>query len=65
MYLETCYQDLANTESMQLASAGFRVIVDLAACRSVNPDTLDNDLAQMRTAGIEIIPAADMLQSTL
>ncbi len=50
---------------MQLASAGFRVIVNLAACRSVNPGTLDNDLAQMRTAGIEIIPGADMLQSTL
>ena len=53
------------TTALQLASAGFRVIVNLAACRSVNPGTLDNDLAQMRTAGIEIIPGADMLQSTL
>ena len=63
VYLETCYQDLANTESLQLASANFRVIVNLAACRSVNPETLDKDLAQMRAAGITIVPDADTLQS--
>lgn len=51
------------TTALQLARAGFRVIVNLAACRSVNPETLDDDLAQMRAAGIEIIASADALQS--
>lgn len=51
------------TTALQLASANFRVIVNLAACRSVDPETLDKDLAQMRAAGITIIPDADCLQS--
>jgi len=51
------------TTALQLREAGFRVIVNLGACRSVNPETLDDDLAQMRGAGIEIIPDADALQS--
>lgn len=53
------------TTALQLARAGFRVIVNLAACRSVNPDTLDDDLAQMRDAGIQIINGAEALQSSL
>lgn len=51
------------TTALQLRSAGFRVIVNLGACRSVNPETLDDDLAQMREAGIEIVPDAAALQS--
>lgn len=51
------------TTALQLGSAGFRVIVNLGACRSVNPATLDDDLIQMRAAGIEIIPCAEALQT--
>ena len=51
------------TTALQLARAGFRVIVNLAACRSVNPDTLATDLEQMREAGIELIASASELQN--
>jgi len=53
------------TTALQLRSAGFRVIVNLGACRSVNPATLDDDLAQMRQAGIELVNKADELQTAL
>lgn len=53
------------TTALQLASAKFRVIVNLAACRSVNPETLEKDLAQMRAAGITIISDADKLESAV
>ena len=53
------------TTALQLRSAGFRVIVILGACRSVNPATLDDDLAQMRQAGIELVNKADELQTAL
>jgi len=43
------------TTALQLREAGFRVIVNLGACRSVNPATLEEDLAQMHRCGIETI----------
>lgn len=50
------------TTALQLREADFRVIVNLAACRSVDPSTLEDDLAEMRHAGIEIIRSAAELQ---
>ena len=50
------------TTALQLSKAGFRVIVNLGACRSVNPATLEADLAQMQNAGIEIIHSASELR---
>jgi hypothetical protein len=40
------------------------VIVNLGACRSVNPATLKDDLAQMHHAGIETIQSANELKSS-
>jgi len=50
------------TTALQLRSAGFRVIVNLAACRSVDPATLDDVVAQLRSAGIELVTSAAELQ---
>ena len=50
------------TTALQLSKVGFRVIVNLGACRSVNPATLEADLAQMQNAGIEIIQSATELR---
>ncbi len=50
------------TTALQLSAAGFRVIVNLGACRSVNPATLEEDLAQMHHAGIETIQSANELK---
>lgn len=52
------------TTALQLSEAGFRVIVNLAACRSVNPATLEDDLAQMRRAGITTIQSAKELKTS-
>ncbi len=52
------------TTALQLKKAGFEVIVNLAACRSVNPATLLDDLEEMRGAGITITCSAAELQST-
>lgn len=52
------------TTALQLSEAGFRVIVNLGACRSVNPATLEEDLAQMHRAGIEIIQSANELKTS-
>ena len=52
------------TTALQLSAAGFRVIVNLGACRSVNPATLEDDLAQMRLAGVETIQSANELKSS-
>jgi nicotinamidase/pyrazinamidase len=53
------------TTALQLSAAGFRVIVNLGACRSVNPDNLDDDLAQLSAAGIEIVQNAAELATLL
>lgn len=50
------------TTALQLKAAGFAVIVNLAACRSVDPSTLAADRAQMQDAGIEIVAAAALLR---
>jgi nicotinamidase/pyrazinamidase len=52
------------TTALQLSAAGFRVIVNLGACRSVNPATLEDDLAQMHHAGIKTIQSADELKTS-
>jgi len=51
------------TTALQLREAGFRVIVNLAACRSVNPATLEDDLAQLHQAGIETLQSASELKT--
>lgn len=53
------------TTALQLREAGFRVIVNLAACRSVNPATLEADLAQLHQAGIAIVQSASELKSSI
>ena len=52
------------TTALQLSAAGFRVIVNLGACRSVNLATLEDDVAQMHHAGIETIQSANELQNS-
>ena len=52
------------TTALQLSEAGFRVIVNLGACRSVNPATLEDDLAQMHHAGIKTIQSANELETS-
>ena len=53
------------TTALQLRAAGFRVIVNLGACRSFNPNSLDDDLAQLRAAGIELVQNAGELPALL
>lgn len=49
------------TTALQLEAAGFRVMVNLAACRSVDPSTLEADLAELHHAGVETVRSADEL----
>jgi nicotinamidase/pyrazinamidase len=49
------------TTALQLSAANFRVVVNLGACRSVDPDSLDTDLEQMRRAGIEVVASSNEL----
>jgi nicotinamidase/pyrazinamidase len=44
------------TTALQLRRAGFHVIVNLAACRGIAPDTVQSALEQMTAAGIVIVP---------
>ena len=41
--------------ALQLKEAGFKVIVNLAACRGVDPKTTEQALKDMQKAGIELI----------
>ena len=50
------------TTALQLKRAGFRVIVNLAACRGIAPETVAKALTDMETAGIEIIQDSSQLQ---
>lgn len=43
------------TTAFQLLNAGFRVIVNLEACRGVAQDTVDAAIEEMKEAGIEIV----------
>lgn len=51
------------TTALQLRQAGFQVVVNLGACRSVNPATLEEDCAEMHRVGIEIIHSAAELET--
>jgi nicotinamidase/pyrazinamidase len=53
------------TTALQLREAGFRVIVNLGACRSVNLASLEDDLEQMHNAGIETIQSANELETSV
>lgn len=39
---------------LQLLDAGFRVILNLEACRGIAPDTIDQAIAEMKAAGVII-----------
>jgi nicotinamidase/pyrazinamidase len=43
------------TTALQLRRAGFRVIVNLAACRGIAPETVDAAIASMKGAGVEVV----------
>jgi len=51
------------TTVLQLRRAGFRVIVNLAGCRGVAPDTCETALAEMRSAGAELIAGSAELEA--
>ncbi len=42
------------TTALQLKDAGFHVIVNLAACRGISPDTVSRAIEEMKNAGIII-----------
>ncbi len=48
---------------MQLRKAGFRVIVNLGACRGLSVETTEKALAEMLEHGVEIIESAKELMS--
>lgn len=43
------------TTALQLAKAGFQVIVNLAACRGIAPATVEGALKEMKEAGIVVL----------
>jgi len=47
------------TTAVQLKQAGFDVIVNLAACRGISPDTISTAVASMGLIGIKIVANAD------
>lgn len=49
------------TTVLQLCRAGFRVIVNLGACRGVAPETSEAAVAEMRAAGAELIDHSNEL----
>jgi len=51
------------TTAIQLVAAGFRVIVNLAACRAVSEETAATALEEMRVAGVLIIASSDELRN--
>lgn len=53
------------TTALQLREARFQVIVNLGACRSVNPETLEDDLAEMHRHGIKIVQSSDELSTSV
>ena len=46
----------------QLAEAGFRVILNLAACRGIAPETTEAALEALRAAGVQIVNSVDALE---
>ncbi len=49
------------TTALQLARAGFQVIINLAACRGMTAVTVDQALKEMQAAGIIIVEFANQL----
>ncbi len=43
------------TTALQLRRAGFQVVVNLAACRGIAPETVDAAIAQMRDSGVTVV----------
>ncbi len=50
------------TTVFQLLRAGFRIIVNLEACRGIAQDTVDDAVAEMQQAGIEVVANTKELQ---
>lgn len=51
--------------ALQLQAAGFEVILNLAACRGIAPDTVAAALTEMCNAGVTIIDCAEKLKKML
>ena len=49
---------------LQLAGAGFSVILNLGACRGIAPDTTSAALMEMEAAGVQIIASCRQLSKT-
>lgn len=47
---------------LQLAKAGLKIILNLAACRGLNPDTTAEAIKLMQEKGIQVIESSDSLQ---
>ncbi|MDX1624891.1 MAG: isochorismatase family protein [Wenzhouxiangellaceae bacterium] len=47
--------------ALQLAGAGFRVVLNRAACRGIDPDAVEKTYAELREAGGEIVESAGEL----
>lgn len=47
------------TTALQLKTAGFDVVINLAACRGITPATVDAALADMTAAGIKLVEKAE------
>jgi len=45
--------------ALQLAGAGFEVLLNLAACRGIDQDSTEHALKQMRSAGVTILTDLD------
>ena len=49
--------------ALQLARAGFKVIVNLAACRGIDPDTVEQAVIEMEACGVCFVQNASQLRS--
>lgn len=50
------------TTALQLRQAGFRVIINLSACRGVAPETINQAIEEMQQAGIIVVENLDLLK---
>ncbi|HMB37519.1 MAG TPA: isochorismatase family protein [Wenzhouxiangellaceae bacterium] len=50
--------------ALQLQAAGFQVLLNLAACRGIDDESVAEALAEMREAGIETFDGTGALEST-
>ncbi len=51
------------TTAIQLKKAGFKVIVNLEACRGISKDTVEQAIAEMTKLGIEIIDTLELVKA--